>query len=85
LALVALFDCAKEIFRTRTSRAFLSSVAERGRLEFSAQPDEEADNGPPGGCRLSYQLGADLGEMALRTSMEIEDRNLGVSQWGINE
>jgi len=41
LALVALFDVPEEnAARTRPARAYLAGVAERGRMEFFAKPDE---------------------------------------------
>jgi hypothetical protein len=85
LALVALFDPAREIPRTQSARAFLSGVAERGRMEFFAPLVDESVR-RPADREFSFPGRAELRENSWATYAAVEEEDYrGVSHWGINE
>jgi hypothetical protein len=84
-ALVALFDCPDEdSLKTRRIRTYLADVAERGGMEFFAQPDDwpgrRTGTGP-----LQSRHDSDLDPKTSSTLTSVLQQDTGFPRWGINE
>jgi hypothetical protein len=85
IALVALFDQPNQVEPEKNAvRSYLAHVAERGQVEFFAQPDEW-----PGGSKTEegrvFQRRPGLDGRALSTLSNIVQRDTIFPHWGINE
>jgi len=85
IALVALFDHPNHLDHdTNGVRSYLASVAERGQMEFFAQPDKWPGRSKAGEP-LTFQRNAGLDERALSKLSSIVQRDTIFPHWGINE
>ena len=84
-ALVALFDRPNDLGHHADGvRSYLASVAERGQLEFFAQPDEWPGRNNPDE-RLTFQCKPGLDGRASFSLPSIVRRDTIFPHWGINE
>jgi hypothetical protein len=85
LALVALFDRAHtEGAQMRATREYLARVAERGKMEFFAPPEDWADGQAQHGHFL-FQREPDFSQRTLSTLAGVFQKDVSPPRWGINE
>jgi hypothetical protein len=84
IALVTLFDCPPhESYRMATVRSYLADIAERGRMEFFAQPDDWPGR-PRTGLNPLLERSAPLNDFAFSAIAGAVHQN-PFPRWGINE
>jgi hypothetical protein len=85
LALVALLDGANTTGRQRcATREYLARVAERGKMEFFAKPQNWADSKYQEE-QLLFSRGPDLNGRTLSALAGVVQRDVSFPRWGINE
>jgi hypothetical protein len=84
LALVALFDPSRDTPQTQALRAFLSSLAERGGVEFFT-PSREATDSSLAKRDSSFPSRSEWRGHSWGTYIAADEDYRGVTHWGINE
>jgi hypothetical protein len=84
LALVALFDPGSETLQANAVRDFLSSLAERGGVEFFAPPSQQTDGSLERRDYSSPSQSDPHHRVWIPSIVQDEDYR-GVTHWGINE
>jgi hypothetical protein len=86
LALVALFEGTEDsLGGPLATRSYLDDVAQRGRIEFFAQPDEWPGRSRVNQPLLFQQDSPRVNEGTLSTLAEVVRRDVPIRHWGINE
>jgi len=85
LALVALFEGRNsEAAQMRATREYLAGVAQRGKMEFFAQPDHWPPNHRQED-QVLFRGSADFDQRTLSTLAGAVQRDVSYPRWGINE
>ena len=86
IALVALFDSPElDAEQVEATRDYLASVAQRGRMEFFMQPNNQFFVKPKVESKNTIRQISPLDEEALSTLSGFTQQDLSFPRWGINE